>query len=58
MVNSEFINYDLKKIFQKYSGKNNHEVIFKMSKMVFYENDEVQEFISLGVGKQPILNFI
>lgn len=44
MVNLEIIKYIQENTFQKYSKKNNLEVIFKRSKIVFFEN-RVQEEI-------------
>jgi len=39
MINSQFIKYVVKSMFQKYFGKNNPEVIVKRDKMVVLEND-------------------
>ena len=53
MINPEFIKYVMEIMFQKYS-ESNSEVIFKMGKMVFSENDEVQKVICWGCReKQP-----
>jgi len=38
-------------MFQKYFRKNNPKVIFKWGKIVFSENDGVQEEICRGAGR-------
>jgi len=38
-------------MLEKYSKKSSLEVIFKRSKMVFSKNDEVQEVICWGAGR-------
>jgi len=56
MINPKFMKCVMENMFQKYSGKNNLEVIFNKDKMVFSENMGCWEPY-VGVRRNPMNNY-